>query len=129
MAPMFKLALAFACIPIALLLGATASRLTRENATPTPTPDPMGVDEAPKTPVGPVPASVTPNLVVINTPVPGDGTLPITFTCPPGWTAQNVVARRYAFCTPPGWVARIAPAGVLRFSEVEGSMVRVVSPQ
>jgi hypothetical protein len=127
---MFKLALAFACIAIALLLGAVASsmnREARENATPTP--DAMGADETPKTPVRQIASSVTPNLVVINTPVPGDGTLPITFTCPPGWTAQNVVARRYAFCTPAGWVARIAPAGVPRFSEVEGSMVRVVSPQ
>jgi hypothetical protein len=70
----------------------------------------------------------TPNPVTFTTPEPG-GSLPITFTCPPGWTAQNVTGRRYGFCTPPGWSARIGAANMPRNGEPEGSVVRAVSPE
>jgi hypothetical protein len=125
---MFKLALGFACIAIALLAGAAASRLTRENVTPTP--DPLSADGAPATPVASRPIVVpTQNIIVVPTPLPPapEGALPITFTCPPGWTAQNVTGRHYAFCMPPGWSARIGPVNVPRAGEPEGSAVRAVS--
>jgi hypothetical protein len=132
MTPTFKLALAFGCIGAALLLGAFASSLNRqarENATPTP--DPLGVSEPQRTrvPVTSVAPPTTPQAVFVPTPQPGNGTLPMTFTCPQGWTAQNVTGRGYAFCTPPGWSARIGAANTPRNGEPEGSAVRTVSPE
>src|SRR4051812_28206206 len=133
MASMFKLALGFACIAIALLVGAAASNLTRKDATPTP--DAMGADEPERTPVATRPIVVpTQNVIVATPPAPvapasSDGSLPLTFTCPQGWTAQNVTGRRYAFCTPPGWSARIGAANVPRIGEPEGSAVRAVSAE
>jgi hypothetical protein len=126
-----KLAGALACIAIAISLGAIAAQLTEKTATPTPAVPTEEAGAAVPTPrvAQDIPPGVTPNLFSVNTPVPGDGSLPRGFSCPEGWTPQNAAARRYAFCIPPGWVARIASAGVPRVSEVEGSMARLVSPE
>jgi hypothetical protein len=128
MSALVKFAAGIGCIALAVMLGAAAGRLTQT----APTPTPASTEEA-SAPAGrpdaTLPPGVTPNLVVVHTPVPGDGSLPEGFVCPAGWTPQNVAARRYAFCIPPSWIARIAAAGVPRSTEVEGSMVRVVSAE
>jgi hypothetical protein len=133
---MFKMAVALGCIAAALLLGAFASSLNREarEANPqTPAPTTLaraalsGVDPT-RPPATSAPPAATANPAPITTPSP-DASLPITFTCPPGWTAQNVTGRRYAFCTPPGWSARIGPANVPRAGEPDGSAVRAVSTE
>lgn len=132
---MFKTALAFGCIGLALIVGAFASnqhRQAREAGLVTPAPTTLA--RAALSGAEPTRAAVVPTqTIIVSTPaVPAspstsDGSLPITFTCPPGWTAQNVTGRGYAFCTPPGWSARIGPANVPRLGEPEGSAVRAVS--
>ena len=86
-----------------------------------------GVDptRAPAVGVTNVAPATTPQAVTLTTPQPGNGTLPLTFTCAEGWTAQNVTGRRYAFCTPPGWSARIGAANTPRAGEPEGSAVQL----
>jgi hypothetical protein len=130
---MFKMALAFGCIGIALLVGAFASSMNREAREANPqTPEPTTLARAALNGAEPTRAVVVPTQnIIVSTPAspapPSDGSLPITFTCPPGWTAQNVTGRRYAFCTPPGWSARIGAPNVPRTGEAEGSAVRAVS--
>jgi hypothetical protein len=128
---MFKLALGFACIAIALLVGAAASRLAGDQ--PQPTPELVDAEDPP-TPAPQRPLIVPTQNIIVSTPfvpvTPGPGDAPpLTFTCPPGWTAQNVTGRRYAFCTPPGWTARIGAANVPRPGEPDGSAVRAVSSE
>ena len=133
---MFKMALALGCIGIALFVGAFASSMNRQAREAEPqTPEPTTLARAALNGVDPTRPIVVPtqNIIVAPTPnltpVPSDAPLPATFTCPPGWTAQNVIGRRYAFCTPPGWTARIGTANVPRSGEPEGSAVRAVSAE
>jgi hypothetical protein len=131
---MFKMAIAFGCMGLALLVGAFASSQNRAAREENPqTPLPTTLARAALNGANPTPVVVPTQNIIVSTPAspasPSEGSLPLTFTCPPGWTAQNVPGRRYAFCTPPGWSARIGAPNVPRSGEAEGSVVRAVSAE